>query len=399
MKKLGGVILFVFVALPVGADGCDPAIFSDLVDQGRAVRGSLEEERTDPVLAQLGDAYTAGLDAVDTMLGGAELLRKGSIDPARSPVGVFDDEIERLLSVVESGLHGWSYWRRLMDGGYAERLAALEVFKQEAKGCRDSGRVAYRWWNNFGYRASLLATPNDKRSRYGFSQHLYKTQGWLSDEQLEMAYKMSYEGKVGETLGNLLDLFPAVVVWPTLDRLGVVGFNRLFMTGVHPFGVVGEAVHADGRKMYPDEYSEHDFGHTREIIPWEAELGTSPYGRWGGDRVGLLRFHRAFLRRVGDLSVREHRMAELMYFFASHEAPHHIGEVAAGRAHLLEDWFSQEYVMDVYAQAFQKPGAAALLPDDVDGRSRASIGVFLRESASVFRKLAEEIVDEMNDGR
>ena len=382
--------------MSVGADGCDPEIFSDLVAQSRTARELLEEEMTNPGLEELGDAYTAGLDTARGMFERAESLREGDPD-GRSPVQVFDGLIERHFDAIDTGIRSQGYWSRLLDGDYGRRRRILEAFRQEALELRDRGEMTYRRWNNLHYRLVLLATPSHQRTSNQILDDLYRTEDWLSDEGMETAYGRNAEGV---SLGTFLDLFPEVVVQPTIKPTGIMAISRSFTTGAHPFGVTGKSVGADGQKMTPDHYTEHDFDHLARIVPSEVVVPYKPffgefsYGdrrSWDIFRRRRINFHNAFMRRVGDLPVDQWRMAELFYFLATHEYLSMADSLFFDSAQSMERMFT-EGSLDLIAWQFKKsPQARALLPDDVNGHSVESIKEFLLEGMDFFRKLSLEI--------
>jgi hypothetical protein len=72
-----------------------------------------------------------------------------------------------------------------------------------------------------------------------------------------------YVPKVRDELEPLLALWPHVLALPTVENLTARDFLRLRAFPVHPLGVTGETVWADGRQVSPAEFFFHDLDHAR----------------------------------------------------------------------------------------------------------------------------------------
>ena len=69
--------------------------------------------------------------------------------------------------------------------------------------------------------------------------------------------------KVRDELEPLLALWPHVLALPIIDHLPARDLLRLRAFPVHPLGVTGEPVWADGRRLSPAEFFFHDVDHAR----------------------------------------------------------------------------------------------------------------------------------------
>ena len=346
--------LSLSLASALRARTCEPWMLSDLVSQGRAV-----VDGRDDASDGMRKSYAGGLRSVGPMIRLSEALRDPKTGSAFAHVGPFDSLIDEHIALVESGL-------RLQDDN-SERLAMLEGFKSEALGRRRSGRVDYRWWTPFNYRLAILATPEPRREMFFNS--------------------------VGKALSRYFDLFPHTVLVPTIEELGIVPFRKLFMTGVHPLGLVGRRILADGEHMPPDRFVRHDLFHAGAIID-RAEVPSdneADVGRWREAREGLLRFHNAFDTALGRLSGAEREMAELVYFLVIRERPERMYAMPAATKSPLEatDLFGENISRMVYE--FRDPRSALLLPEGMNYRSEAEVHRFLSESIDVFNRIASEI--------
>ena len=72
-----------------------------------------------------------------------------------------------------------------------------------------------------------------------------------------------YVPKVRDELEPLLALWPHVLALPTIDDLSPRDLIRLRAFPVHPLGVTGRVVWADGRQCSPAEFFFHDLDHAR----------------------------------------------------------------------------------------------------------------------------------------
>jgi hypothetical protein len=72
-----------------------------------------------------------------------------------------------------------------------------------------------------------------------------------------------YVPKVRDELEPLLALWPHVLALPTVENLTARDFLRLRAFPIHPLGVTGASVWADGRQVSPAEFFFHDVDHAR----------------------------------------------------------------------------------------------------------------------------------------
>jgi hypothetical protein len=82
-------------------------------------------------------------------------------------------------------------------------------------------------------------------------------------EAIVPAREPVYVAKVRDELEPLLALWPHVLALPTIDRLSARDLLRLRAFPVHPLGITGKAVWADGRQVSPAEFFFHDLDHAR----------------------------------------------------------------------------------------------------------------------------------------
>lgn len=85
----------------------------------------------------------------------------------------------------------------------------------------------------------------------------------LELEAIVPACESVYVPKTRDELEPLLALWPHVLALPAIDDLSPRDLIRLRAFPVHPLGVTGRAVWADGRQCSPAEFFFHDVDHAR----------------------------------------------------------------------------------------------------------------------------------------
>ena len=303
---------------------------------------------------------------------------------------------------VEDGIRSWRgrfNWRGFWEQDIDNRLTLLAIFRAEAQKRLREGRVTYRWWLNFNFRLSILATPRRKRSTDfagGLVKELYRTGDWVSDESLEAAYlRPNLEGGdpgTGAVVTTLFSNFPHIIAVPSVEPLGTMPFDRTFLTGVHPVGLTGRAVRADGEKMYPDAFSRHDLEHLHTRIKWDIPPlhGSNHREAWRNKRRRLVLFHNEFIPRADALALREKGMAYLMYYIANHEYPSQLLSFLLTPGKILRYLPFRDIAKDL-----KKMGSSAPLPEGLYRDSVDHIGDYLMDAAKLFDRMAVEIWDDL----
>ena len=389
---------------------CESLVLEGLMNQSRLAKN----RPVDIVrLRKMGlkDAYIAGLDKLDKMFEVSELLRSPRFNPTETHVEHFASLIPHHLAVIESGLpsqEGLLNWRHLWDWNLGRRLAISE----EAEERLETQRVTYNWWVSYHLRFSILATlAQQMRDSGDFMHTRYRTENWHTNEKLKSAYQI-YQSNNKEIQLAYLNKFPKIILWPTVDKVGVDPFNRLFMTGMHPVGVRSTPVVADGITMSPLYFFLHDFVHLINIVQWEMSLFATK-----GKNVArrILHFHNEFINRTDTLPKEEMEMAKLMYFLATYdylETGERFATVALsepsssvrrGASTILEgstkrpmtdDRLFSDYLLTAIASKLK---GSPVLPEGIDSNSTEEIANYLFKALEVFNTVALEIRAENAD--
>ena len=232
------------------------------------------------------DAYIAGLDHVTENLQLVERLRKDRINPFTSHIPELADLIEPHIEFIEESIRSQEFDDKKI------RLNLLELLKREVQKHRRS--MTYRNWFNLNFLLSILATPQ-LHSRFKLEMadindlitnpSIEKTnsfflKGWkrtspntikaIEDFFKGVTYETDTEAMRRKTWEErnwyLINEFPKRVLIPTIQPLGINSISNTHGTGVHFIGLNDDLKSADGRKMYPDQFFQHDMGHIYNII-------------------------------------------------------------------------------------------------------------------------------------
>ena len=232
------------------------------------------------------NAYIAGFDHVRENLQLAERLRRDRINPFTSHIQEFADLIDTHIEFIKEGIQSQDSDDKEM------RLNLLESLKSEARKRQNLEEVTYRWWFNFNFLLSILATPqllshfyleaidiNDlitnssiEKTNSFFLRGLKKRSEdiieAINDFFIGATYETNTEEKrrfTWERNWYLINAFPKRVLIPTIQPLGIISINETHGTRVHFIGLNKEFKTADRRVMYSDDFFQHDISHVDNI--------------------------------------------------------------------------------------------------------------------------------------
>lgn len=272
------------------------------------------------------EVYIAGLDVVKRNLRLAKALRHVIIHPWTDHIPAFVPMIDEHIHFIEEGI------RLYQSSDREHRLNQLQVFKAEAEMVKDLERVTYRWYLNFNYRLSILATPQEHRRWF------IKDEDWITNEALEAFFNNTPRDKLKGSLhlGHLLDLFPDLIVLPTSSDLGVISLNRTVQTGISLLGLVNQPVFVEGRLVYPQTFWEHDVDHTKYMNQdldlyhlyhgdkdFQDTDGIGPFQEENAANANFTIFHNELIyHRMGGFPRPLRKRVEFIYFQVTHEKPY-----------------------------------------------------------------------------
>ena len=317
MKMNIQAILFFLIASNLLGGECSKAVGRLLTEKELRIRGFEDED-------------VAGLDRVQSYLGQAELWRnQDSIDARTTHLPFLAGLIDSHIDFIRSGI------RTQNSQNNHQRLDIMDILEREAYERRETEQVTYRWWVLFNLRLALLTTSR-KEIKSGY-------------------FNLIATGKdLGRNMNGffpnheLLDGFPEGILAPIINgRLGIFSINRVYTTRVYPLGLINKGDSFEN----PHNFFNHDVDHATSIDGFIR--------RWKNRGVfeDYILFHRAFLRKMDNLSPQERRGAELVYFTLSHEhLTFDLEEVISGytkRNDLLSHTFGEEK-FDVFKKVAQE---------------------------------------------
>ena len=229
----------------------------------------------------LEEQFITGLDTAHYIKQLGQALIKAKINPFFTHIENFSQDINFLFQYIRRGIE-------LQNEYVAERLAILKILKQEARLKRSRDAVTYAWWLSLNERLSIVASP--------FS-------GKMNPKEFtENNYKVSLE------LAEVLQLFPDVVVIPTIHGQSPFSLNRFAFQGVAPAELANHEKIADGEKHSPAQLFGHDLLH--------AIFG---FGRRTQQQEVIV-FHNHFMNTVENLPIQRRQKSEIIYSILTHES-------------------------------------------------------------------------------
>ena len=266
MSILASVFFFLALDIDIKAKSCLD-FYREMTGVVISLENALPGEAS--LRAQgLGDNFVANLDAVDAFIREAPTLRNG---PEGAPSRFLADRLEDQINFVARGLESRGKKNPLV----------LDEFN--IRGYSRWG-LSHRNWVRLNDRLARESTPGER-----------------GRESLSYVETISYE-------------FPGHIMAFVPGDLGVIPFNRSFLTEVIPLSLQNDRRWAHRRYVWPLSYQVHDAKHffgTEKVL---ESLDTL-------ELEALARFHRHFLLSTGALTGKERQLVELVYFILWHEPP------------------------------------------------------------------------------
>ena len=262
----------------------------------------------------LGNAYVAKLDAVGAFIQEAPTLRNS---PKKAPSTFLADRLEDLMNFVAQGL-------KSRGEVSSAALHEFHVFREKIPDYSREG-LSHHDWVYLNYHLARGVTPPDRARRRGLPDHPFSHEravgGWdlwdipLSHEAISKRFlkhimaHLSDESNLHHSYNTIRKKFPEYIMASVPGDLGVISFNRSFLTGVTPYSLLNGCKGCDG----PLSYHIHDGLHFLLVETALRGLNTLEF-------EALARFHRHFLLSTRTLAGRKRQMVELVYFTLWHEA-------------------------------------------------------------------------------
>ena len=273
-----------------------------------------------------------GLDEAYKMNHFADYLRKSNVNPYKTHIEDFSNQIPEHIRFVREGLKG--------HRNAANRVKALDKLVLEASKKQKEKGVTYAWWLQWNFKLTSLLDETPLAS-HSFDETLIKA-------------------------------FPDFVVLPTFEDIGAMAINKSVSENVFPLGIVNKPTSADGEKLEPIDFFQHDEGHARTIIDTHSKNeGRLPYGKES------FIANKEFYEKIQNLPTAQQTQVETVYFFMTHED---------GK---LYDAASSNFG-DAERVLFQRDESLLrLLPEDIR-HSDEAINSYLKEAQYIYRNLLRE---------
>ena len=275
MAVLASVFFFLSLGIDVKAKSCLD-IYREIT--AFALENPLPGEAS--LRAQgFGDDFVSNLDTVDAFIREAPIFRSR---PGEARSTFLADRLEDQMNFAARGLKS----RGEKDP------SALEGFNLVRQEIRDYPRegLSHRDWVYFNHRLANETSPVSHKLGRVWWDPLYRP---------SPSYQKIIEG------------FPQHIMASVPGDLGVISFNRSFLTGVIPFSLLNNR---SGKTTSPIRYFYHDAVHFMEIDSYLELLDNLSL-------EAIARFHRHFLLNTKTLTGKERQMVELIYFTLWHEKP------------------------------------------------------------------------------
>ena len=219
-----------------------------------------------------------GLDTAYKMTYLANYLRRSKINPYKTHIADFSNQIPERIRLIQEGLKGYDEVTERLE--LLNELALEALKKQQEKG------VTYSWWLMWNKKlASLLAVEN-------FESHYRQS-------ERDMNY--------------LIQFFPDFVALPSLETLGMMAINKLISENIFPLGFVNKTVFTEGREFQPNHFFDHDVTHALGILTSHTKNSNFPYGEHSSMTAKEL------YEKIQSLPATQQQQAELIYFLNTHE--------------------------------------------------------------------------------
>ena len=224
----------------------------------------------------------AGMDVAHYLKALGQALVRSKINPFRTHIKDIARQIPSYFQHIRKGIE-------LQQNEHTEKkLAILDALEKEAQSKVDNESVTYAWWLSVNERLSILVSPFEgKIDPKEFSEQNYK----VSTEIIEV-----------------LQLFPELIILPTIHGQSTFSLNRFSFQGVAPAELANHEKTADGDSHTPRQLFAHDLRH--------AIIG---FGRKPKQQE-VAAFHDQLMIDVESLEPKVRKPTEKVYWILTHES-------------------------------------------------------------------------------
>ena len=243
-----------------------------------------------------------GLDEAYRMSELASHLRESNINPYKTHIEDFSasipehirhtqESIQTKEKILKNLIRFWNGTDNDLFSKVKKRLEALDRLASEALKKQQEKGVTYAWYLEWNFKLSQLASRGASDS-----------DNVIPDE-----------GKI--IFSDIIESFPYFVAIPTIQDIGIMGFNKSISENVFPLVFSNKVVFADGREFSSGELFFHDILHSRVILQSQVRNDNFPYGKHTS--LTNLEFYNRL--QSADIPQTQRQQAEMFYFIHVHD--------------------------------------------------------------------------------
>ena len=278
--------------------------------------------------------YYRGLNDLTEWVAVKKKLQALKADPYKTHIEYFAKKVEEHIAFATKEMSRFASDEQKTD---------LALLKAEAKKAILEEKVAYEWWVNFHIRLSIVLTKQSEGQSI-------------------------VEIFTSERIKEIVSNFPEHILFPTpLGILGFMTFNRAFIEGVYPVGLISRKQKVDRLKMNPKMFLFHDIAHAFKYMVFK--------------HVDKHYLRRKMIDIMETLPLEKRKLTELVYFISIHETENF-------------NWFMQETSLS--NQARRKSVVDKLVRSTVDALEKEIISrKMVKDVEQPIDVFMEEVYDKV----
>ena len=312
--------------------------------------------------------YTQGLDHALFLI---QLGKKLKTKTPDEHIEDFSISIKEHIDFIRKSL--LSKKRKTFKREWNTRLKILKELEQRIDEKIKNKQMTYNRYLKINYKLSLLAS--DK-----CCYHPVEIQSLDHLEGLFFKIAFSYYEKA-------LSRFPDKIFLPTINQIGIIGFNRSFGENIHFVGLIGDKTYMDGAEMTPQQFFQHDIEHGNDLLMFyfpSQSLAVAQYKQ--------SQFYSQFINHLESLPPKKREMAEIIYFMIAHE-----DLLINSSTDRLHNKIHGKYLKLEIERRIRRftveNDLAFFLPKKIKN-SRDQISAYLNESVDVFMEIFKNTINQ-----